>query len=139
MARDTSLQLRQAVIETLRADTVLTNLVPEDQNYGMRTPAKLAWPFTRYGAPDAVPFKGQCLDGAVISFSIHSFSKETFEDELADINFAVSSALDGVTLALGGDFSADAHIRWVGSQIIPDAAEASAWHGINRFEATVAS
>jgi len=139
MAIDTSLQLRQAVIETLRADNDVIALVPEDRNYGMRTPAALEWPFTRYGAPDAIPFKGQCLDGAVISFTLHNFSKQMFEDECAAINAVQAAKLDGLTIALGGDNEADAHIRWVGAQIVPDAAEASAWHGINRFEATVSS
>lgn len=139
MARDTSLPLRQAVIETLRADDDLVALVPEERNYGMRTPASSDWPFTRYGSSDALPFRAQCTDGAAISFTIHSFSKQQFEDEAATINAAVSAALDGATLALGGDFEATAHIKWTGSQIIPDAAEAAAWHGINRFEATVAS
>jgi hypothetical protein len=26
---------------------------------------------------------------------------------------------------------------WIGSQVIPDAAEASAWHGLNSFTATI--
>jgi hypothetical protein len=31
-----------------------------------------------------------------------------------------------------------AYVRWIGSQVIPDAAEASAWHGVNSFDATIA-
>lgn len=143
MGRDTSLPLRQAVIETLRADTALIALgepaLSDDRIYGMRAPSKLTWPFVRYGAVDSLPYKSQCTDGAVIGFTVHSFSKADFEDECAGINAALVTALDGRSIDLDADFEAMAHIRWVGSQIIPDAAEANAWHGVNRFEATVAS
>lgn len=136
MARDTSLPLRQAVVTALRADTSLTALVPAERNYGMRSPATLTWPFTRYGSPDALPFRAQCIDGATIGFTVHAFSKQTFEDECANINAAVSASLDGKVLDLGG---LKAHVVWRGSQIIPDAAEADAYHGVNSFEATVVS
>lgn len=142
MGRDTSLQLRQAVITELRADDTLTAIGEPPiaaRIYGMRTPSTLTWPFTRYGAPSAVPLRAQCLNGAVISFTVHSFSKGQFEDECADMNSAIVAALDHRSLELDADYDAMAHIRWVGSQIIPDAAEASAWHGVNSFEATVAS
>jgi hypothetical protein len=139
MANDTSLQLRQAVVSVMRASDELTAIVPADRNYGMRAPATLTWPFTRYGSPDALPFRGQCLDGARIGFTVHAFSKAQYEDECANINSVVSASLDGKVLELDGPGGAKAHIVWQGSQIIPDAAEAAAWHGVNRFEATVVS
>jgi hypothetical protein len=137
MARDTSLALRQAVVRSLRADADLIAIVPEERNYGMRSPPEPSYPFTRYGSPDAVPFLGQCIDGARISFTVHSFSQQQYEDECANINAAVAGALDQAVFDLGA--SAKAHVRWVGSQIVPDAAEADVWHGINRFEGTVVS
>lgn len=137
MANDPTLPLRRAVITTLRADPDLTALVPAGRNYGMRSPATLTWPFTRYGSPDALPFRAQCLDGATIGFTVHSFSKDETEDECANINAALNSALDGRVLALDGLGGAKAHIVWQASQIIPDAAESDAYHGVNRFEATV--
>lgn len=139
MAKDTSLPLRQAVITTLRTDSDLTALVPSERVYGMSTPATTEWPFSRYGSPDSLPFRGQCIDGATITFSVHSFSKAEFEDECAQINAAVSAALDRKTLELDSPVGAKAHVTWRGSQIVPDPTEASAWHGINRFEATIAS
>ena len=141
MARDTSLPLRQAIVATLRGDADLTALVPVARNYGMRSPPEPLYPFTRYGSPDAQPMKAQCMDGASVGFTIHSFSAADFEDECASINAALATALDNVTLDLAADagFPAKAHVRWLGSQIVPDAMEASVWHGINRFEAGVAS
>lgn len=139
MARDTSLPLRQAIVRTLRADTGLTAIVPVSQNYGMRSPADPPFPFTRYGSPDAVPLRAQCLDGVTIGFTVHSFSKSDYEDECARINAAVAQSLDGLTIGLDAGFPAKAHIAWLGSQIIADSDDASVWHGINRFEASIAS
>lgn len=139
MARDTSLPLRQAIVATLRADSDLIAIVPPESNYGMRSPASVTFPFTRYGSPDSQPFRAQCLDGATVAFTVHSFSKADYEDECADINAATARALDGKSLDLDAGFPAKAHVVWVGSQIVADAADASIWHGINRFEAVVAS
>jgi hypothetical protein len=142
MARDTSLPLRRAVVTALRDDnnfTALGSPALDARIYGMRTPAPLTWPFTRYGSSDAVPFLGQCLDGARVRFAIHAFSKAKFEDECAEISAGAAAALDGKTIELDADYDATAHLRWLGTQIITDAAEASAWHGIVAFEATVSS
>lgn len=141
MAQDTSLPLRRAVVRTLRADTELIAIVPADQNYGMRSPASPPFPFTRYGSPDAIPLRAQCLDGANVGFTVHSFSAAEFEDECASINAKLVAALDGRTLDLAVDagFPTKAHLVWTGSQILPDAGDASLWHGVNRFEAAIAS
>lgn len=139
MARDTSLPLRQAIVSTLRNDVDLIDIVPAERNYGMRSPPEPTYPFTRYGSPDALPLKAQCMDGATVGFTVHSFSQGDFEDECASINAAAAAALDDVTLELEAGFHAVAHIRWLGSQIVPDPSEASVWHGINRFEAGIAS
>lgn len=139
MARDSTLQLRQAVVTTLKADGPLTALVDEDNVHGMRTPATLTWPFVRYGVPDVLPMRAQCLDGVQVRFAVHSFSKAAYEDEVANMNAAVAAALDSKTIELDTDFSAKAHIRWLGSRVLADPAEANAWHGIAEFEAGIAS
>lgn len=136
MARDHSLLLRRAIVTRLRADADLTALVPDERVYGERSPAALTWPFTRYGTSEAVPEKAQCWDGARVTFPIHSFSKSDFTDEVAEINAAVAASLDNETIELSP--SSKAYVRWVGSMIIPDAAESGAYHGIARFEATIA-
>lgn len=99
----------------------------------MRSPAKVSWPFTRYGSPSSIPFLAQCIDGSTIKFTIHAFSKTQFEDEVAAINAALSAALDSAVLDIGN--GRKARIRWIASQILPDAAEADAYHGVNSFEA----
>lgn len=132
---DPSLPLRRAVVATLRADGPFTALVAAPRVYGRRSPAQPTFPFTRYTAPDTEAFRAQCLDGARIPFSINGFSKQEYEDEASDIASAAKLALDGKVLALPGGMKA--HIHWAGSRMLEDPLEASVWHGIARFEATI--
>lgn len=132
MAQDPTLALRQKITARLKADPDVLALVAEPQIYGERVKADKAWPFIRYGVSDTLPLKGQCWDGATVDVAIHCFSKAQFTDEAANINAAIAASLDNATLELGGR---RAHIRWTGSTILPDPAEADAWHGIARFEA----
>lgn len=138
MARDLSLQLREAIITRLRADAQLIALVPPARIYGMRQPATTLWPFTRYGSTDTKPALAQCWDGQVVNLTLHAFSKAQYEDEVAQISSAIAEALGGAVLTLEDAEASKAHLRWRQSQIVPDAAEASAWHGIVRLEATLA-
>lgn len=131
MAKDLSLPLRQAAVTRLKASAGLLELVPDEQVYGMRQPAQTDWPFTRYGAPDAGPLGA----GSLTDFTVHAFSKDAFEDECARICSAIVDELDGAVLALNGGFKA--HVTWKRTQVIPDAAEANAWHGIVQLTARV--
>jgi hypothetical protein len=130
MAKDPTLPLREAVIQRLRADPDLIALVPEARVYGERSPSELNWPFVRYG---------QSLIGQTGgTLPIHIFSKQTFTDETAEIADAIVGALDDAALDLGG--GRKAVLKWPedgGTQIIADAAEADAWHGIVRFEVAI--
>jgi hypothetical protein len=136
--RDLSLPLREAIITRLRADAPLLALVPSARIFGMRQPSTVQWPFTRYGATDTVPRLSSCSAGQIVTLTLHAFSKQEYEDECAQISSAIAGALDGAVLILDDEASTMAHLRWRGSQIIPDSAEASAWHGVARFEATIA-
>jgi hypothetical protein len=138
MARDLSLPLRQAVITHLRADAGMLAELPAARIYGMRQQADTAWPFTRYGATDTIPQRAQCWDGQIVNLTLHVFSKGQFEDECAQISAAIVAALGDAVLTLGDVDATKAHFRWRSSQIVPDAAEAAAWHGIVRLEATLA-
>jgi hypothetical protein len=129
--------LREAIVTDLKADGALTTIVPAARVYGMRQPADTDWPFTRYGAPSSSPRRATCLDGSDVDITLHAFSKQPFEDECAEMVAAMASRLDGKVLHLPD--GARAHMRWTGNQIIPDAAEASAWHGLSRFVATITS
>lgn len=129
------LGLRKAIITHLRADASVTSLgtpALAARIYGERTPAEKVWPFVRYGQSDA-------LAGYEITAPIHVFSKAEFTDEVAQIAEAIGNSLDpddrGLVLVLSDGRLA--RLRYLGHQVIPDAAEATAWHAIVRIGANV--
>ncbi len=122
------LSLRRAIVTHLRADSTVTSTAVGQRIYGERAPAAPVWPFVRYGQSDAVP-------GFQITAPIHVFSKAEYTDEAAEIAEIIGASLSGKVLAL--DDGRKARLRYAGHQIIPDAAEASAWHAIVRIEANV--
>lgn len=127
MASDPTLPLRQAIVAHLRADSAMTAVLAADHLHGERTPATVEWPFVRYGQAEI----GQT--GGFVP--LHAFSKATFTDEVATIAAALVASLDGVTLILTDGRKAT--LDWGGTQVIPDAAEADAWHAIVRMGVTV--
>jgi hypothetical protein len=129
-----SLRLRQAIVTRLRADTDLSTIgtTPiDDRIYGLRTPATLVWPFVRVVLADEGPLR----KGTQIRVTIHSFSKTRFDDEVATMNGAIQASLEDAVLELSA--SVKAFMVWNASQVIQDAAEADAYHGINTFTATI--
>lgn len=128
------LEVRRAIVTRLRADASVTALGSPalgQRIYGERTPATLTWPFVRYGQSDAVSSLGYD-----ITAPIHVFSKAAFTDEAGDISEAIGASLDNLVLTLDGR---KAYLQYLGHQIIPDAAEADAWHGVVRIGARVAA
>lgn len=129
-----SLRLRQAIVSFLRSDPGLTTAGdPQvaDRVYGLRTPPELIWPFVRVVVADEGPLR----KGSQVRVTIHSFSKAKFDDEAAGLNAFIQAGLEDATLELGP--STTAYMTWNASQVLPDAAEASAWHGVNTFTATI--
>lgn len=129
-----SLSLRQATVQSLRADADLIGLgdpAVAGRIYGKRQPPELTWPFVRCSVADEGPLRL----GTEVRLTIHTFSKAEFDDECEQLNIAVQTWGENRALDLTG--GRKAYISWVGSQVIPDAAEASAWHGVNSFTATI--
>jgi hypothetical protein len=134
-----SLRLRQAIIPLLRADADLIAIgtpplsadTDQQRIYGRRQPAILTWPFVRVSNADEGPLR----KGTSVRMTIHSFSKAQFDDECEEMNGAIQAVLEDAVLDLSP--SVKAYLSWDGSQVIPDAAEASAWHGVNNFTATI--
>jgi hypothetical protein len=132
-----SLRLRQAIVPHLRddADLIAIGTPPLSQDeriYGRRQPAELVWPFLRVSVADEGPLRR----GTDIRLTVHSFSKAQFDDECEQLNAAIQASLEDAVLDLSAAYKAT--IVWTGSQVIPDASEANAWHGVNTFTATIA-
>lgn len=123
------LALRKAIVAHLRADNSVTSTAMGTRFYGERAPASPTWPFGRYGVSDAIP-------GFDINVPLHVFSKADYTDEAAAIGEAIGASLDSLTLTLGDGRTAHLHYR--GMQLLPDAAEAAAWHAVVTIGARVA-
>jgi hypothetical protein len=129
-----SLRLRQATVQRLRADADLVAIgTPPvgDRIYGKRQPPELTWPFVRVSVADEGPLR----KGTEVRVTVHTFSKAQFDDECETMNAAVQTSLEDAVLELTG--ARKAYMSWIGSQVLADASEASAWHGVNSFTATI--
>jgi hypothetical protein len=129
-----SLRLRQAIVPLLRTDpnVILIGDPPVgDRVYGRRQPAELVWPFVRVSVADEAPLRR----GTDIRVTVHSFSKTQFDDECEQLNGAIQAALEDAVVDLSPAYTA--RLVWNGSQVLADASEADAWHGVNTFTATI--
>lgn len=134
MALEPSLQLREAIVTLLKADTALVALLATaDKVFGEYPGAQPDRPFVRYGEDDTAPNRSACWEGAVVAFPVHAFSAQKYTDEVKGLNAAIVAALDGKTVDL--EDAGKATIIWQGSQVLRDGADPNAWHGFNRFEA----
>jgi hypothetical protein len=134
-----SLRLRRAIVPRLRADADLIALgdpalgadPANIRIYGRRTPATLIWPFVRVNLADEGPLR----KGTTVRLTVHTFSKAQFDDECEQLNGGVQTALEDAVLELSP--AVKAYLTWVSSQVLEDAAEADAWHGLNSFDAAI--
>ena len=125
-----SLKLRQAIVTSLKADADLAAIVA-GRIYGRRVPAVASWPFVRVH----LTLEGPLRKGTTVRATVHAFSKQPFDDECESMNAAIQSALEDAVLELGA--STKAYLSWLSSQVMPDIAEADAWHGVNSFDAAI--
>lgn len=148
MANEVSLPVRRAGLAALKADALLTALVPAEQIYTQSPPPKPAWPFIKFGVISPIPLRASCVDGSESIFAVHSFAKprlngsgqviETAEDHCARIGAFVSAALDRQRLDL--DAGGHARVRWTGSNgPMIDGDEADAFHHVANFRVRVIS
>lgn len=140
MATIKTTQLRRAVLSKLKVTSAVTSLVATASIYPQTTPPAPAYPHIRMGAPSFFPLKAACVDGTTGIFSVHTFSRGvdtggalamTGEDHAGNIGDAIAAALDGQILIT--DDGARLHIRWTGSQLMQDGAEADLYHAVVNF------
>lgn len=144
MANDYSLPVRRAILTALKANVPLTALVPSTNIYPQSPPGVPTWPFIKYGAPSGGPVSAACVDGSEITVALHSFAKprvvsgsvvETAEDHAARVGAFVAAALDRKRLSL--EDGEGAKVRWTGSQLLQDPAEADAYHHVSNYRIRV--
>ena len=119
---------RRKVVAHLKADSVVTALMPAGRIYGERSDAETDWPFSRCGEFEGEP-------GHIVRGNIHVFSKSDFTDEVGGIIEAIGTSLDRAVIELAD--GRKAHVEVERTRILPDPAEQSAWHGIVTVVATI--
>ncbi|WP_076605527.1 tail completion protein gp17 [Sphingobium sp. ba1] len=151
MAKDHTLPVRRAILTALKSDELLTSIVPASQIYP-GTARNPQWPFIRYGVPSVEPMRASCVDGSILTVSVHGFAKpryvgndprkaiiESAEDRAAKIGPAIAKVLGGIRIAIDGDASAYGIVNWRGSRLMRDGAEDDAWHTVQDFRVRVIS
>lgn len=121
------LDLREAIVTHLLADTSVTSTAVDDRIYGERAPANPAFPFVRYGVSDALP-------GYDITAPLHVFSKAAFTDDVNAIAEAIGNSLDGMVLTL--DSGRKAYLTWQSARVV-GGNDQNEWHAIVTFGAMV--
>lgn len=130
--------IRGKIIAALKADTDLNAIVPAARVYPQATPATLAYPFIKIGAPITTPQFIDGRNGTDCSAAIHCFTKKTDglapPEELAmTINAHVVRILDAIEdQAIGDGLTLDAIPRQ--AQCIQDE-DADSFHGFVTFDA----
>ena len=144
MARDSSLEVRIAVITALKADADLAAPLPSGRTIDGRVheapPAEPVWPYVRYGVPDVRPYRAQCRDGIEIEITLHAFAQGETSDDCAKLSARLATALDGKGFPLETDYPARlSDVRWTGTQVLRDIGTVNGWHGVVRFVGKVVS
>lgn len=151
--RDAKLYARRAGIARIKAAPTVTVLVPAAQVYPGQRPPNPPYPFIAWGTGETVPFVASCLNGSQIAVRVHVYGETTGEgddtvpgedlvDSICRVLVALFGGDDGVEMELAGTgcpWPATAHVQWAGTQVIPDRADGSAWHGIVSLVITVSS
>lgn len=139
MALDSTRDARRAILELLKTDSGVTELVPASEIYSQRAPAAHGRDFIVYGPPIGTPIVAACVDGSRYDVSISGFAKprmqgqttvETAEDHASRIGEQIVAALGGARGTLArGKFS----ILWLGGRLIRDGDEADAFQTVQNF------
>ncbi|QEH79945.1 DUF3168 domain-containing protein [Sphingomonas sp. C8-2] len=135
---DPILPVRGKLIAALKADAPLAAIVGA-RIYPAKVPADVAWPFMRLDGASSIPFRGDGGSGGEVTGLIHNFVKASGtildpEAMCATINSHVVRIIEAMdAVALTGDTEIGVFARL--SQIVPDPAEADAFHGFVRYEA----
>jgi hypothetical protein len=92
------------VLAFLKADAGVLALIAADHIHGQVPLMEPQWPFIKTQAPQTLPLRADCVDGATINFGISAFSRgqkdgsgaliETAEDHAGRIGEAIETAID---------------------------------------------
>lgn len=138
MTLDPSLFVRGKIITALKADSDLTAIVPAARIYPSKSPTSPTWPFIRVPMLIGTPTPMDGGGGSAQSGVIHCFTKAgdgvpDAEAQAATINRHIARIVSEISVPLDDGEALEVHVRQ--TQVIPDSAEADAFHGLVQVEA----
>lgn len=143
MAGDLLRETERACIIALKGNAPLAALVasysidPQADTDGVDAEGNAIWPFIRMDGTQSLPQGRGCTARAEVTLQLHSFAKPRYDganrmvmtarDHAGAINTAVVEAIHGHAFVTAGR-----RYRFLvrASRLLPDGAEADAWHGI---------
>lgn len=132
MSADLSLPLRRAVVDFLKTTSV--SAMVGGRIYGTQPPALPTLPFIRMGLPTPAAYEAQGWSGSESDFVVHVFTKSDGDALVSEIAAEVVEVLSGFVMS--GSLAANA-FDWNRTEVVRDSDEASAYHAIVTFDATV--
>lgn len=136
MATDITRALKFGTIVHLASYAPLTAVVPAQRICALQVPAKIRWPYIRYGSPITTGFEATCWSGSSNRITLHAFASTSNagagEDVALDICALIVEAMK--TFA-----PADLRIienEWLSTDITRDGEEADNWHAFSQFNVT---
>lgn len=122
--------IRTQILTALKADSIVTAIVPAGRIYPSKTPSGVTWPFIRYGSATMTPNSLSCWKGGTVSGMVHCFvgvsgAIHDAEAICGDLAEAMADCIGELPTTFATSF-----------QILPDPEEPDAWHGIVYFDAT---
>lgn len=137
---DPSLSVRGKIIAALKGDAQLNAIVPAARVYPSKSPASPTFPFLRVPLLLATIAALDGGGGSDHAGQVHNFTKASPtnrdpEAQAATINRHIARVLSQIdTIDLGDGESLGLHVEQ--TQVIPDSAEADAYHGLVSVRAT---
>lgn len=104
--------VRRDVLALLKADAGVLALIPATSIHTQAPLTEPVWPFIKTQAPQTLPLRADCVDGATVNFGLSAFSRgrkdgagaliETAEDHAGRIGEAIELAIDKAKSDLPG-------------------------------------
>lgn len=132
-SRDLRLALREAVVQHLRADIPLGQLVVPAQIHGERVPESRQKPYIAMSRLDADAFNAQGINGALIPIRLHVFADAEDSGLVIRISGAIVNALDDAQLDLDDGWCLD--VSYVRTNSVASGSETTEWHDAIDFTA----
>lgn len=141
MAQDHSLAFRGGVIQALRADRSVKDMVGARVHAEQPPANQIMTPWIRCGRISITPWEASGATGGEVSLTLHAFGGSS--DDTHRLANLIVYALDERPVPLenperGHPDPYVVELLWTGTEVMPDTASKGDYHAVIRFAGTVA-